>query len=286
MRHPRSVAASCVLVTGLALGACGDPFGLPRPFSTNFVDTVSLYALGGTPVAAPSGYSLQLVEAVRVDLLPFDFAFEIDSAGRALLLPTGALRLGRGSGVQLTTQPFDSIRLAPTGGYQLDSAVVIDSGSVALVRSRPTGCSFDPTPAYFYHAKLEVLLVDTVARRLDFTILVDVNCGHRGLDPPPPTAPMNLVATAVSASQVDLSWDDNATNEDGFRIERCAGVSCNGFAEIAQVAANVEGYQSTGLTASTSYSYRVRAYNRGGTSAYSNIATDTTSAPGLAPRAQ
>src|SRR6266508_2933382 len=43
------------------------------------------------------------------------------------------------------------------------------------------------------------------------------------LAPSAPAAPSNLAATAVSSSQINLSWTDNATNEDGFQIERCSG---------------------------------------------------------------
>src|SRR5207249_2193257 len=77
-------------------------------------------------------------------------------------------------------------------------------------------------------------------------------------------------------SQIDLAWTDNATNEDGFRIERCAGAGCAVFTEIATVGANVTTYQNTGLAFNTSYTYRVRAYNGAGPSAYSNTATATT----------
>ena len=88
---------------GLALAAgCGSPLGLPRATFENKVDTVSLYALSGTPVSFPSAYSLQFNQPVRSDQTPaLDFAFDIDSAGLAKLLPTGALRLGRASGIQL-----------------------------------------------------------------------------------------------------------------------------------------------------------------------------------------
>ncbi|MGH7672147.1 MAG: fibronectin type III domain-containing protein [Gemmatimonadales bacterium] len=99
--------------------------------------------------------------------------------------------------------------------------------------------------------------------------------------PTVPAAPSGLAATAVSASQVNLAWTDNASNEDGVRIERCTGASCTSFAEIATVGANVTSYQNTGRTASTSYTYRVRAYNTAGVSAYSSSATAVT--PPLAP---
>jgi hypothetical protein len=94
--------------------------------------------------------------------------------------------------------------------------------------------------------------------------------------PSPPAAPTNLTAVPISANQIDLSWTDNDTIETGFRIERCAGAGCDTFGEIATVGANVVSYQHTGLAGSTSYSYRVRAYNAAGTSAYSNVATAVT----------
>lgn len=172
-----------LLVLGLALtAACGDPFALPRASFSNVVDTVSLYALSGTPVATPSGYHLQFREAVRIDQGgTFDFAIDIDTAGHPVLLPTGALRLGRNSGARLDSLPFDSIRIAPDRGFQLDSAVAMDVGNVAIVHSRAVTCSFG-IPAVYY-AKLQILAVDTAARRIDFQILVDTNCGYRGLEP-------------------------------------------------------------------------------------------------------
>ena len=91
-----------------------------------------------------------------------------------------------------------------------------------------------------------------------------------------PAAPTNLVATAASRSQINLAWTDNATNETGYYIERCKGSTCTSFTQIAIVAANVTTYSNTGLSANTTYRYRVRAYNASGTSAYSNIAAATT----------
>jgi C1A family cysteine protease len=95
----------------------------------------------------------------------------------------------------------------------------------------------------------------------------------------PPAAPTNLAANAISHSQINLAWTDNATDEAGFKIERCTGVGCSSFAQIATVGANVTSYSNTGLAASTSYSYRVRATNEGGDSDYSNTATAVTAAP-------
>jgi hypothetical protein len=91
-----------------------------------------------------------------------------------------------------------------------------------------------------------------------------------------PAVPDALTATGISNKQINLSWTDNATNEDGFRIERCSGAGCTTFIQIVTVGTNVTSYQNTGLSASTSYSYRVRAYNAAGNSSYSNAASATT----------
>ncbi|MDZ7364066.1 MAG: fibronectin type III domain-containing protein [candidate division KSB1 bacterium] len=93
--------------------------------------------------------------------------------------------------------------------------------------------------------------------------------------PNPPAAPSGLIATTVSNSQIDLSWTDNAATETGFKIERKAAGE-TAYTEIATVAANTTNYSSTGLAGSTQYFYRVRAFNTGGNSAYSNEANATT----------
>ncbi len=89
-------------------------------------------------------------------------------------------------------------------------------------------------------------------------------------------APSGLSAAAASASQINLSWTDNSSAETGFRIERKTG-SGGTYSEIATVSANVTSYSDTGLSASTTYYYRVLAYNDAGNSAYSNEANATTS---------
>ena len=74
-----------------------------------------------------------------------------------------------------------------------------------------------------------------------------------------PPAPTNLSATAVSSSQINLAWTDNASNETGFRIQRALGTAA--FTEIGVVTANVTTYADTSLSPATQYRYRVRAYN-------------------------
>jgi len=89
-------------------------------------------------------------------------------------------------------------------------------------------------------------------------------------------APSRLEASPLSASQIRLGWQDNAGTEDGFRIERCQGIGCAGFAQVAVVGHDVTSWVDSGLARNTAYSYRVRAFNAGGSSAYSNTATAKT----------
>ena len=80
----------------------------------------------------------------------------------------------------------------------------------------------------------------------------------------------------VTAAQVTLSWSDNSTNEEGFRIERRTGTTGT-YAEIAAVGVNAASYTDVNLANGTTYCYRVRAYNAGGASGYSNEQCATTS---------
>jgi len=180
----RRIATRYVALTGLALlaAACGDTSGLPAAFFPNVVDTVSLFALRGTAVTQPSAYTLDGAHPVRTDqTTALDFAFDFDSLGAPALYPTGAINLGLLSGLQGSTAAFDAIKLAPTAGYIVDKPIVLDTRTVVLVRSRPSQCSFGVTLSLY--AKLRVLGVDSTARRVDFEILVDQNCGYRGLEP-------------------------------------------------------------------------------------------------------
>jgi len=98
----------------------------------------------------------------------------------------------------------------------------------------------------------------------------------------PPAAPSNLAAAAVSGTQVNLTWTDNATNESGFRLYQSTdGVN---YTLLTTVGAGVTAYNWTGASVATAYSFRVTAYNAAGESAASNTATATTpSTPPAAP---
>ena len=99
--------------------------------------------------------------------------------------------------------------------------------------------------------------------------------------PAPPAAPTGLVATPVTSTRIDLQWVDNATGEQGYRVERATGGG--GFSQVAALGANATSWSSTSLVSGTTYSYRVKAYDGPNESGYSNIVSATPLPPPAAP---
>lgn len=113
-----------------------------------------------------------------------------------------------------------------------------------------------------------------ISEHSDYTSVISATTNATVIPQPAPSAPNNLVGTATSTSQINLTWSDQSNNEQGFYIERRVG--SGSFSQIAQVNANITSYSNTGLTENTAYSYRVRAFNAIGPSNYSNTASATT----------
>ncbi len=91
-----------------------------------------------------------------------------------------------------------------------------------------------------------------------------------------PTAPTNLTATAVSTSQINLTWTAATDNVGVVSYDVYRGT-----AKIATVtSASATSFGDTGLLANTQYSYTVKARDAAGNvSASSSTATATTKAP-------
>src|SRR5262245_8354912 len=99
--------------------------------------------------------------------------------------------------------------------------------------------------------------------------------GLTAANPPPANAPAN-------AARLTLTWTDTSANESGFAIERRVSPA-GSFSEIARVAAGQSTYTDTTVADGTSYCYRVRAFNAGGQSPYTNEACAAATAATQAP---
>ena len=168
----------------LALGsiACSDSNG-PTAQLENIERTDTLWALVGTPVSTPSGYSVDGSRRVRTDLtVEFDFAYNVATAGEHVFLPRAALGIDTANaakpGFQIRNESFEAITVAPSNGYITDVPVPITVGQRYVVRSRVT-CQIG-VPKY---AKMEILSFDEQTRIVAFRILTNDNCGFRSLEP-------------------------------------------------------------------------------------------------------
>jgi hypothetical protein len=75
-----------------------------------------------------------------------------------------------------------------------------------------------------------------------------------------PAKAAGVTATATSSSTIDLGWTDNATNETGYYVSRWNAATSN-WDVIGDAGANATSYTDDGLSASTSYTYRVGPHN-------------------------
>jgi titin len=159
--------------------------------------------------------------------------------------------------------------------YSADGANYTDMFAVA--NTSDTGHSAYSLPATT-QGTVYVRVTDSdhsAGNRAQDTVYVD-HLYIRSLAQPgdPPAAPSGLGATAASASQVDLTWIDNAADESGFQIERSSdGAS---WSQIDTAGADATSYADTTVSPNTIYQYRVRAYNGSGSSGYSNVASAST----------
>ncbi len=138
------------------------------------------------------------------------------------------------------------------------------SGGPGSAQQNGTGGRFS------YSAQLGVFVLANAVDQNLFTLRLGNGTPPPPMDTQAPTAPTGLIVTPVSASQVNLSWTASMDNIGviGYRVER-------NTMEIGMTSSL--SFSDTGLTASTTYAYRVRAIDAAGNlSPYSMVVNGTT----------
>ena len=245
-------------------------------------------ALGAASSGTAPWPAHQLVEGSVGAGQTADTTFEVTTAGQPL-------------GVTLQTVNGSASCLLPVGndcwwGYEwapdIDAYLLNPSGSVVamsrcMLEASNGNCA---APGRFETLGIASATTGTWTLRVEsFTGAGDYRADVFGAvgpagppppppDPTPPSAPTDLSAVATSSSAVELAWNDTAVDEAGFAVERCTGSACSTFAEVASLAADTQGWTDTTVVASTTYRYRVRAFNDVGPSDWAGLASVTTPA--------
>ena len=177
----------------VAVNACGDVTSLHANLPTS-VDTLSAFALSGTPPSYPSGVAILARQVVRVDGFgSFDVAFDINADGNAIVYPVKLVVASGGSrpvGLLKLPGAFDQIMEAPSTGFESDSALVMLPGEVVIIQSvhNVSGdiCAFALNPNIY--AKVGVDSVNLASRTVYFRLGLDPNCGFRSFAEGIPTS--------------------------------------------------------------------------------------------------
>ena len=132
--------------------------------------------------------------------------------------------------------------------------------SIATTAANITGFSDDGfLPGTSYHHRVRAFN-DTESSAFSNAVLAAT---------PGIQSPTSLAAKAVFNSRVHLVWQDNSSNETGFRVQRRLHGSPD-WVSIATTAANVSGFSDAGLLPRTFYHYQVQAFNDREHSTFSN----------------
>jgi len=210
---------------------------------------------------------------------------EVESGGKptsrhSLLLHTWRFDLPAGTSSTLLANVYTG---GSTDGDSFHFEYSADGGNIWVTAFVVSSVDPNNTEAVLLNGVVEGPLLVRVSdtdrtpgnRALD-TVYVDELHIHTDTVPgEPPAAPTALSAVAVSESEIQLAWIDNASDELGYEIER-RNAGTDPWIFLANAAIDSSSYSDITVAANSSYSYRIRAFNASGASLDSNEANATT----------
>lgn len=193
MLPTRSTRVAAAALAVLAV-ACGD-LTRPKASTPNIAASYNIAAFTGAPVNLPTAISF-LGGPTRADSrFAFDLALDLDPAGAVVILPVRTVGGALGDaiyqqqtglplkrvGLQKVTGSFESLREAPTTGYDTLGVQTVAPGSVLAVQLLDFSNCYTGFGGSTLYAKLSVDSVNATTRRIYVRSVVDPNCGYRGL---------------------------------------------------------------------------------------------------------
>ena len=264
-----SVSAATNVTTTSGSISSGNPTGVPLPNSTTSIDASStvngVQAFGnGTITTSINGVSM-------------NFFFD----------PSGPTNTATTSGSTTITVQSDDLAGNPITGMwdelHSSSGSTLATGYTTNTYSVTSGTQYT-----VYISNWQNIVFDhwddgstnpyrTITPTQSVTLTAYFSTGSTTTVPQSPTS---LAAVAVSTSQINLSWNAPTNNGGsaitGYKIERSTNAGSTWSTIVANTASTSTAFSDMGLTANTSYTYRVSAINSVGTSSPSNIASATT----------
>jgi len=136
-----------------------------------------------------------------------------------------------------------------------------------------------PRKTYYYRVKAFHSLSES-----DYSNEAFATTDHPPNQVNPPAAPSDLVARVINGTNgltVELRWNDNSPNEQGFKIER--RVPGYDFERIGETLTDIRLFIDNRVSFESRYIYRLLAFNSKGESEYSNEIMVETKKPAVDP---
>ena len=264
-----NVGVTSYFVERCAGAGCSTFAQVATPTAAAFNDT-------GLSASASYSYRVRATDAAG-NLSPYSATASATTLASDTTPPTApsSLTATRASNSQINLAWTASTDNVAVTGYRVESCLGVGCSNFAQIATTTTATYADTGLAANSMYSYRVRANDAAGNLSAYS-----NTATGSTDALAPTAPGSLTATPASTTQINLAWTaaTDAGGVAGYRVERCQGAACSTFAQIA--APTTTTFGDTGLTASTSYSYRVRAIDvAGNLGPYSATASATTSAP-------
>ena len=230
-----------------------------NPTTTNwtFANSSGLAANGSAFAAAtaPEGTQVAFIQS-NTKISKVSQTMPVGLTGSYTISFAAARRVGTGYGIQPIAVSVDGVVVG---------TITPSSGSFATYT----------TSAFNLTAGSHTFTFAGTNNSGDNTSFVDAVSLNLVTSATAPAAPLNVTASASSASQINLTWAAVAGAQSSFSLQRSTdGVN---FVTIAgSIAGTALSYSDTGLTGGTTYYYRLYAINTYGTSPASAVANATT----------
>lgn len=165
-------------------------------------------------------------------------------------------------------------------GFQVERSLTAGGSYTAVAATRPNTLSqidvgLTPNTTYFYRVR-------ALGPNVHSSYTTEVSATTLG---PAPAAPGSLTVAVLSPTSISLQWNDNSTDEENFIIERSL-TKGSGFALVATLSSNAVSYTDVNLNSGSTYFYRVKARNNGGSSSATNEASIRLPIDGVNPQCE